>query len=188
MPSKKATLKEVYQLKITLKGSKPPIWRRFQVPADITLVRLHDVIQDVMGWTDSHLHQFIIGDTYYGRRDPEFGLDDVMDERKTKLSQVVRNVKAKFAYEYDFGDGWEHLLVLEKILPPDPGGRYPVCLDGKRNCPPEDCGGIWGYEGHFLKAIQNPKHPDHEDMLEWIGDSFDPEAFDVEEVNQRLRL
>ncbi len=184
MPSKKASSHEIHQLKITLEGSKPPIWRRIQVPADSKLADLHDVIQDVMGWTDSHLHQFILGDTYYSN--PIFELDDVEDERKVKLNQLLRAPKAKLAYEYDFGDSWAHVLLLEKVLPPEKGTRYPVCLDGKRNCPPEDCGGVWGY-AHLLEVIENPKHPEHADMLEWLGGGFDPEAFDVEDVNRRLQ-
>jgi hypothetical protein len=186
MPTKKAASKEIYQLKITLTGIKPPIWRRVQVPADLTLAKLHDVIQVVMGWTNAHLHQFIIDGTYYGLRDPDFGLDDVEDERKVKLNQVVRGEKAKFTYEYDFGDSWEHALVVEKVLPPESGVKYPVCVEGKRNCPPEDCGGIWGYE-EILEVLQNPKHPEYEERLEWLGGEYDPEAFDVAEVNRGLR-
>lgn len=186
MPSKKATAKEIYQLKITLKGSQPPIWRRVQVPADITLAELHDVIQSVMGWTDSHLHAFSIGQTQYGSVDPEFGLDDAEDEEVAVLNQVVQRPKSKFTYEYDFGDSWEHELVLEKILPPEPGARYPRCLDGARHGPPEDCGGIWGY-AELLEAIQDPEHDSHEEMLEWVGGDFDPEVFDLESINRRLR-
>jgi len=103
-----------------------------------------------------------------------------------KLKDVVSREKAKFIYEYDFGDGWEHELLVEKILPPTAGQRYPICLKGKRACPPEDVGGIWGY-ADFLEAIQDPNNPDHEDLLEWIGGSFDPEAFDLEEINRRLQ-
>ena len=187
MPAKKKTApQEIYQFKITLEDTKPPVWRRFQVPADLTLARLHDVIQDVMGWTDSHMHQFIVGETYYGRHDPMFGLEDVEDEKKVKLNQIVQSPKSKFGYEYDMGDSWQHLLVLEKVLPPEPGTKYPVCLEGNRNCPPEDCGGVWGY-ADFLEKIQNPNHPEHKEMLEWVGGSFDPEAFDVAKVNRSLR-
>lgn len=175
----------IYQIKVTLRGSKPPIWRRFQVAGDTRLSKLHDILQVVMGWEDYHLYQFTIGGTYFGRPDPDFGLD-MESDRKVRLSQVVTGEKAKFTYEYDFGDSWEHQILIEKILPPEPGVRYPICLTGKRACPPEDCGGIWGY-ADFLEAIQNPKHPEHEDMLEWIGGEFDPEAFDLEEVNRALK-
>ncbi len=183
-----ATETSIYQLKISLLGIKPPIWRRFQVPSDISLATLHQVIQEVVGWEDAHLHQFKVGKTYYGVTYPDDfdGMPETRDERKARLEALVSKPKAKFVYEYDFGDSWEHEVVLEKILPPEPGARYPVCLDGKRACPPEDCGGVWGY-GDLLEVIQDPKHPEHEDMLEWLGEEFDPEKFDVEAVNKALR-
>jgi len=189
MAAKKQTsAPQVYQLKITLLGSQPPIWRRFQVPNDMNLAKLHQVIQYVMGWDDSHMHQFKVGQIYYGTAYPD-DFDDMpetRDERKARLQEVASRPKAKFVYEYDFGDSWEHEVVLEKILPPEPGVKYPVCIEGKRACPPEDCGGVWGYSD-FLEAIQNPDHPDHEDMREWIGGSFDPEAFHMEAVNKALK-
>lgn len=189
MPAKKQpTETQIYQLKITLLDSKPAIWRRVQVPNDINLAKLHQAIQSVMGWEDAHLHQFKVGKTYYGTTYPDdsAGMPETRDERKARLSELVSRPKAKFVYEYDFGDSWEHEIVLEKILPAEPGVTYPVCTDGKRACPPEDCGGVWGYE-NLLEVIQDPKHPEHEDMLEWIGGSFDPEAFDVEGANRALR-
>jgi hypothetical protein len=187
-PKKQPAEAQIYQLKITLKHSKPPIWRRVQVPSDINLEKLHWVIQEAMGWTNSHLHQFVHRGTYYGVPDPDdfMGFSETKNEKTTKLNHLVSRPKAKFMYEYDFGDSWEHDVVLEKILSPEPGVQYPVCITGKRACPPEDCGGIWGYD-NFLEAIQNPKHPEHEEMLEWIGESFDPEAFDLEAVNRALR-
>ena len=188
MPARKPPNKtEIYQLKITLRGSRPPIWRRVQVRSDISLATLHWIIQEAMGWTDSHLHQFRLGEIYYGVPDQDdFGLSETKNEKTAKLNQLLSRPKAKFIYEYDFGDSWEHEVLLEKILPPDPEVRYPVCITGKRACPPEDCGGVWGY-GDFLAAIQNPDHPEHEELLEWIGGSFDPEAFDVEDVNRALK-
>ena len=175
----------VYQLKVTLKDSKPPIWRRIQVTSNISLAKLHQILQTVMGWTDSHLHQFVAGQTYYGTPAPEFDFE-VKDERRVKLSQVAPDVKKKIVYEYDFGDSWEHEIVVEKVLEPEPRVHYPICLAGKRACPPEDCGGVWGYET-FLEAIRDPRHPEHEEMLEWIGGSFDPEEFDLEAINQDLQ-
>jgi hypothetical protein len=188
MPARKSPNKtEIYQLKITLRGSKPPIWRRVQVRSDINLATLHRIIQEAMGWTDSHLHQFRVGETYYGVPDQDdFGFSETEDEKTAKLNQLLSRPKAKFIYEYDFGDSWEHEVLLEKILPPDPAVHYPVCIAGKRACPPEDCGGVWGYE-NFLEAIQNPDHPEHEEFVEWIGGSFDPEAFDIADVNRALR-
>ncbi len=175
----------VYQLKIILKGINPPIWRRIQVNNHITLYDLHEIIQVVMGWFDSHLHQFIVHGEYYGIPDPIMDYD-VKNEEEVKLNQVVSKAKDKFIYEYDFGDSWVHEILLEKVLQPEAGVQYPVCLNGKRACPPEDCGGIWGYT-ELLKAIQNPAHPEHNNMLEWLGYDFDPEEFDLDEVNRKLR-
>jgi len=180
---------QIYQLKITLKESRPPIWRRFQVRSDVTLAKLHRIIQEVMGWFDGHLHQFIVGRIYYGVPDPD-DLSETRDERKVRLDQILSVPGRKIVYEYDFGDGWEHEIVLEKILSPDPKTRYPRCLDGARACPPEDCGGIYGY-ADFLEAIRNPEHEEHEEMLEWIGGEFDPEHFDAKGVyfyNPKERL
>ncbi len=175
---------EVYQLKVTLKSITPPVWRRVQVQ-DCTLAKLHDIFQTCMGWTGSHLHAFEIGGEEYGAPDPT-GMLETEDERKVKLSQFVAGGVKKFTYTYDFGDSWEHVIQVEKTLPAEPGVRYPRCTDGKRACPPEDCGGPWGY-GDFLEAIQNPKHEEHEELLEWVGGEFDPEKFDVDAVNKQLR-
>ena len=182
---KKADDSPVFQLKITLRGSKPPIWRRMQVRGSTTLYKMHYILQDVMDWDDYHLHQFIVDGVYYGVPDQEWA-PEIISERRVKLEQIVSVEKDRFVYEYDFGDSWEHVIVVEKVLPAEPGVRYPVCLTGRRACPPEDVGGIWGYYD-FLEAIQDPKHPEHEDMLEWIGGSFDPEAFDVDRINQQLK-
>ncbi len=185
MPAKKADDSPVYQLKVTLKGTRPPIWRRLQVRGSTTLLKLHTIIQIAMGWTDSHLHQFIVGGMYYGMPDVEWD-DDMQDERRIKLGQIVSAVKDRFTYEYDFGDSWEHEIMVEKVLAPEPGAQYPICLAGKRACPPEDVGGVWGY-AEFLDTIADPERPEHEEMLEWIGGSFDAEAFDLEAVNQMLK-
>jgi len=175
----------VYQIKVTLGGSKPPIWRRVLVRSDTSLGQLHGILQAVMGWADYHLHQFIVGQTYYGVPHEDYG-SEMRDESRVRLKQIVPSEKFKFRYEYDFGDSWLHHLLVEKILPPEAGQYYPVCIKGKRACPPEDVGGIWGYDS-FLEAVRNPDHPEHEDMLEWIGGEFDPEAFDLDEVNEALR-
>ncbi|MGZ9226534.1 MAG: plasmid pRiA4b ORF-3 family protein, partial [Anaerolineales bacterium] len=182
-----STAKLVYQIKVTLIGLKPPIWRRFLVADTTSLHRLHDILQIVMGWTNSHMHHFIIDGEFYGKPlDDDFGDMRAKDETRSKLNQFVSGKEFRFGYEYDFGDSWEHELIVEKILPADKGSDHPVCTAGKRACPPEDVGGMWGYED-FLKAIVNPNHPEHEDLLEWIGGSFDPEYFNLEEVNIRLR-
>lgn len=186
MPTaKKASPGPIYQLKITLRESKPPIWRRVQVPGDVTLYKLHAIIQVAMGWSESHMHQFTVGEVNYGESDPEWGMD-VKSERRAHLNQVAPAEKAKFIYEYDFGDSWDHEILVEKILSPEPGVHYPTCVTGKRACPPEDVGGVWGY-GEFLTALADPNHPEHEEYLEWVGDAFDPEAFDCAEVNAMLQ-
>jgi len=180
----------VYEMKITLRGIKPPIWRRVQVK-DCSLAGLHDVIQTCMGWHDGHLHEFEVAGERYG--DPSqwagdsFGdEEEVGNEKKFKLGQLVDQGVKKLRYVYDMGDNWEHDVQIEKVLPAEPGVDYPRCVAGKRAGPPEDCGGQWGY-GDFLKAVQDPKHPEHEEMLEWVGGEFDPEAFDCEAVNKMLR-
>lgn len=178
---------QIYQIKVTLDDTHPPIWRRILVPGNTTLLKLHDILQIVMGWEDYHLHMFTIEGSIYGDpADDEYGDLGTIDESRIKLNQVVYREGQRFSYEYDFGDSWDHTLLVEKILPPQEGVRYPICLKGKRACPPEDVGGVWGYE-NFLEAIRNPDHDEHEGYLTWVGGEFDPEAFDLEEVNTRLR-
>jgi hypothetical protein len=180
---------QVYQLKVTLRDIKPPVWRRVQVK-DCTLAKLHDIIQACMGWDDYHLHEFDIGGERYGDprqwRDGFGGEMEVGNEGKVKLGQVVARGVKKFSYVYDMGDNWGHTIQVEKVLDAEPGVRYPRCVAGKRACPPEDCGGPWGY-GDFLEAIQDPRHGRHEELLEWVGGEFDAEAFDAEAVNEELR-
>ena len=175
---------QIYQIKVTFRGVRPPIWRRIQVSDNFTLAKLHGIIQVVMGWDDDHLHVFTWEGLNYGDPDPELGF---RSEARVRLSQLHLEQKSRIRYEYDFGDSWEHDLLVEKILPPEPGVIYPRCLAGKRACPPEDVGGIWGYAS-FLEAIQDPAHPAHEEYLEWIGDEFDPETFDLEAVNLALSV
>lgn len=174
----------IYQLKVTLRESKPPIWRRLLVPAGTKLSTLHDILQAAMGWTDSHLHMFRVGKVAYGVPSDDDWIE-VLDEQKATLAQVLPRAKSKMVYEYDFGDGWEHEILVEKVLDTEPGATSPVCVTGKRACPPEDCGGVWGYE-EFLEAIKDPDHPEHDAMLDWVGYDFDPEAFDVDEINDAL--
>ena len=175
----------IYQIKVTLKHT-PPIWRRIQVAADTKLGKLHHILQAAMGWTDSHLHAFRAGRTSYGVPDPDFPDDMEMEnERNVRLDRITAEGDT-LIYEYDFGDGWEHELKIEKVLKAEPKTRYPVCLAGKRACPPEDCGGPWGYE-HLLEVLRDPKHEEHDEMLEWAGPDVDPEAFDLGEVNRAFR-
>ncbi len=184
---------EAYEIQMFLADSDPPIWRRLAVRSDITLARLHDVIQIVMGWEDYHLHQFILGDdknpTYYGRPDPGLGMDwgpQTLSDAKVQLRDVVQRRGFRFFYEYDFGDSWIHGLEIVEVKPLEKGARYPACLAGERAGPPEDCGGVWGYD-NLLQAIADPKHEDHDDLLEWLGGEFDPEAFDLDKVNTALK-
>ena len=171
----------LFRLKVTLRGSKPPIWRRFVVPGDITLMRLHDSLQAVMGWTNSHLHQFEARGVWYGPPDPaSYGAQ--ASERRTKVCQVLQRPKDRLTYEYDFGDSWIHDVVLEDVLPAGTGGPYPLIEAGRRACPPEDVGGVYGYMD-CLEALADPKHPEHRDRMEWLGDDFDPKAFDVSAAN-----
>lgn len=173
----------VYQLKVTLLDSEPSIWRRCQVESSITLERLHRILQIVMGWTDSHMHGFRLPEP--GGRGARRRLLPIesADERATRVGGLLRHPKDWLVYEYDFGDGWEHEILLEEIVPRASGARYPMILAGRGACPPEDVGGLPGYH-HFLEAIKNPKHPDHGDMMEWGGEDFDPMAFDVQAVNR----
>jgi Plasmid pRiA4b ORF-3-like protein len=180
------TKHRMYQLKVTLDEIRPPIWRRLLVRSDLTLYRLHLILQAVMGWTDSHLHMFTIEGRDYGEPDPEFAVfgDQLIDERRTKLDWVAGREGMKFSYMYDFGDSWEHTIEVEEILPPQPSTR-PVCLEGARACPPEDCGGVGGYED-LVEAMANPRRKRHKELVEWLGEVFHPEAFDLETVNQDL--
>jgi hypothetical protein len=187
-PARPASLPagDIYQLKITLRGvSKPPVWRRIGVPAGLTLDVLHEVIQQAMGWEDGHMHVFSTPRGEYGIPDSELGH---ANERKVTLAQVLARPGARMSYTYDFGDDWEHDIVLEKVLPPEAGGGV-SCLAGKGACPPEDCGGPWGYAS-LKETLADPDHEEHEDLLDWLGlDSaadFDPADFRLDEVNARL--
>lgn len=176
----------VYQFKITLQNVEPPIWRRIQVDNFITLSRFSAILLAVMGWNNSHLHQLEIGGKDYGIPDDEFNdSKDTIDEKKKKLRDFDQSDLKKFTFTYDFGDGWEHEVELEKVLEFNHKTNSPKCIDGARNCPPDDCGGTGGYE-NFLEAICNPEHPEHKDMLRWIGGKFDPEKFSVRSANRDL--
>lgn len=176
---------KILQLKITLLGSKPPIWRRILVEDSITFHRLHNIIQGVMGWDNYHLYEFKTDALSILVPHPDYS-DDFEDSKKISLDSIIREEGQKFGYIYDFGDNWKHLIVVEKILEKGQKQKYPFCLAGERSCPPEDCGGIWGYE-EFLEAINNPKHMEHEDMLEWIGGEFDSGRFDIDEINKSIQ-
>jgi hypothetical protein len=178
----------VYQFEITLLDSEPLIWRRVQVP-DATLHSFHHMIQVAMGWMNSHLYHFELDGRRFSDLDPDpesdYG-DPPEDSGDTSLGDLGLREGSELLYLYDFGDGWEHCVRMEALLPPSEGEIYPRCLDGARACPPEDVGGIPGYED-FLNALRNPRHPEHAALSEWAPPGFDPEAFDVEETTKRLR-
>lgn len=182
------SLQAILQIKVTLEWIKPPVWRRLLVPAGLTLAQLHDVLQAAMPWEDSHLHEFQIGRSHYGAPMPSMGFPGepaIKNERRVHVWQVLGGPGAKAKYIYDFGDGWEHTIRVEKVLAAEPGETYPVCVAGKRRCPPEDCGGIPGFY-NLLETLADPNQEDHQEMLDWVGGSFDPEEFSLEEANARL--
>jgi hypothetical protein len=188
-PQKKTASGTVFQFKITLLGIEPAIWRRIQTK-DCTLDKLHEHIQAAMGWTNSHLHQFIINDVIHGG--PQL-LDDGWEEtppvnsRRTKLSKIMPKDgrRLSFQYEYDFGDGWEHEVLFEGFPPAEKGVRHPLCVEGERACPPEDVGGPHGYQ-EYVRAMANPRHKQHQEFLEWNG-PFDPEKFDAQAATKEMR-
>lgn len=175
---------QIYQIQIVLVNTKPKTWRRLLVNSDILLVDFHRIIQTSMGWTNSHLHQFNNGLTSYSPE--EFEVEDTKDSRTVKLKTILKKEGSKIVYEYDFGDGWNHDIILEKIIKAEDNGQIPRCIKGKGNCPPEDCGGPYGYM-ELLKTISNPKHEDYESMMEWLGGEFDPDFFDINQINQQLK-
>lgn len=175
----------IYQLKVGLLGVKPPVWRRLEVVGGLTLAQLHEIIQAAMGWTDSHLHAFEVGADSYGTPDPDWA-SDLQDERRVRLCQLGLSAGSRFRYTYDFGDDWQHDVLVEQIAAPDPAIAYPRCTGGRRACPPEDCGGPWGY-AELLEVLSNPDHAEYEDRVEWLGVEFDADAFDQDEVNYLLR-
>jgi len=171
---------------VTLIDSDPLVWRPLAVPSGTTLAKLHRVLQAALGWTESHLHQFVADDATYG--DPDLLVDDppAASTRRTTLAQVAPGVGAAFQYEYDFGDGWDHLLVVERLLWPDPDAQDAVWLAGGGACPPEDCGGIGGY-ADLLATLRRGRDQEYRDMLAWLSGPFDPLAFDLATVNRALK-
>jgi hypothetical protein len=173
----------IISVSITLLDVAPAIWRRIEVPADGSLEGLHDVIQILMGWADDHLHHFQFGDVMYGVPSPDDR--EMNDGRRVKLSTLLVDGERAFQYLYDYGDGWCCVVVLEAVVPIVPGVSYPRLVEGARCGPPEDVGGPWGY-GEFLDALEDPKHERHKELLEWSGGDFDPQQFDVNQINRRL--
>jgi hypothetical protein len=171
-----------HQLKITLRHGKPPIWRRVLVTSDMQLPFLHQILQAAMGWHDSHLHLFRVGDRCLALPADDFEpLGD--DERLVSLAQLAPRKGSRFVYEYDFGDGWEHDVLVEDVVVRDELDIR--CLAGKRACPPEDCGGVGGY-AELLAVLADPVHESHQEMMEWTGGPIDPEEFDLSVINDRI--
>lgn len=190
--------RHVIRLRIQLLGLRPPIWRSIEIRADATFWALHVALQNAMGWTDSHLHDFELPSTdagpptWIGMPDSE-GDDDrqIHVEQDQRLDAWIHHPGERFFYNYDYGDDWRHEVTVEAIEPAAPGTRYPRCLAGERACPPEDVGGPAGYE-EFLEALMDPSHPEHETYRDWLGTDFDPERFDPAQVrfespDRRLR-
>jgi hypothetical protein len=186
MPSPRVSVKtKIFELEIVLADIRPPVRRRVQVPGEIDLAVLHEVVQSAMGWTNSHLHEFEIAGRRYGIPDPDWPAQQVVDEAKVKLFRLVEQGD-RFGYVYDFGDNWAHEITVEEVLAAEPGVRYPRCVSGEGACPPEDVGGIWGYE-EFQAVMADPSHPDHDERLEWAGGPFDPHRFDLAETDRALQ-
>jgi hypothetical protein len=186
-PRRARKLDWVWQLRIELLDVQPLVWRRLLVPADITLPKLDRVIQTALGWTNSHLHEFVINGTHYAVLDPEW-VDDLphVDERRVVLHDALGRGTRCFDYVYDFGDDWHHLVLVEDLYPDRPKSVSSVrCIGGENACPPEDVGGASGY-AEFLAAIADPRHEEHQNYLTWVGGSFDPTRFDRAAVNRAL--
>ena len=162
----------IYQVKITLEHIAPPIWRRVQTN-DCSLDEFHDIIQVCMGWEDEHMYAFVIDGDEFGN--PKRGSEAEYDSRYVRFSEVVEEGHTRFRYDYDFGDDWRHIIDIEKTLPAEEGVRYPRCLKGERACPPEDCGGPYGYP-YFLDKIQDPEHKEHEEALSGLATTLTPRS------------
>jgi hypothetical protein len=176
-----------HRLKVTLRSVKPPIWRRIEVESNVTLAALSDLLEGAMGWMGGHLHAFEAHGVTYERPDPDEGLSRrAKDENEHRLGDVLTEVGAKMRWDYDFGDGWQHNVVVEAIEPLVPSVEYPRCVTGRRACPPEDCGGPWGFQ-ELLEAIADPAHPRYKELIEWLPIDYRLEEFDPDEATDDMR-
>jgi hypothetical protein len=173
----------IARLKITLDDVKPAVLRRIEVPLTLRLDRLHLAIQAAMGWTNSHLYEILADGVGWGMIDPDGG-DGALDARKARLIDALEDTK-KLRYLYDFGDGWEHTIKVERLIDPEPGVLYPRLIEATGRCPPEDVGGPWGY-ADLLDAIRDPKHERHAELKDWIADDFDPNAVDTQCLTEEV--
>ena len=189
-PTAKSTItspnRRIHQLKVTLRGTRPPIWRRIVIDGGETLSHLHAVIQAAFGWFDAHLHDFEIDGERYGIPDKD-DWTPVKDERRVSIDQALGDGNRKIRYTYDFGDNWDHDISIEKTIGVEDIEMVPDCVGGRRACPPEDCGGTWGYQ-ELLDVLADPAHPEHQERLEWTGGPIDPDAFEPTNFAQNLRL
>jgi hypothetical protein len=188
LPTKKLKQKHAYQMMVLLEGSEPKIWRQISVPGNMTLADLDRIIQAAMGWTNSHLHQFTIEGQVYGVLDDEW-IDEMpsLPDNEFTLDAVLGTEVKSFSYEYDFGDGWQHQVEVQMVIIADEKrNSWPMCLAGANACPPEDVGGLGGYE-EFLEAIGAPVHEEHDSMRRWCGGPFDPQGFDLNSANRDIR-
>jgi hypothetical protein len=189
MSQRSASCNVIVQIKVKLLGvTKPPVWRRLQLRADTCLDRLHEIIQAALGWQNYHMHVFSFGEEEFGVPDPELGFSH---ERRVTLGELVGGVGERFRYTYDFGDHWEHDIAIEDVLEADPETHYPVLVAAKGACPPEDCGGPWGY-ANLREILADPRHDEHREMLEWLGldnaSEFNPAAVPAEHIDYELAL
>lgn len=174
----------VFRVRITLDDVVPTVWRRVLVPGAVRLAKLHHIFQAAMGWTDSHLHAFTIGDQLYGMHFDDYPEEEI-DENEVTVLQAVGEHR-RFSYEYDFGDSWEHTVVVEEVTRTSRGLKFAVCVDGRNACPPEDCGGAGGY-AYLLEVLADPDHEDHDRLVQWVGGPFDPTWFDLVAANVALQ-
>lgn len=181
--------RKVIQMKVALNGIQPEIWRRFIVDSSISLYRLHRILQEIMGWTNSHLFSFDVRGIEYSAADEEFGdemSDDFEDARITTLESFHLKTNSKIKYIYDFGDYWEHTIKVEKVVEANSLSQIPHCIEGARNCPPEDCGSVPGYYD-LVAAMKNLDSDEAKELIEWLGGTYDSEFFDINEINSILK-
>jgi Plasmid pRiA4b ORF-3-like protein len=174
----------VFRLRITLVDVEPTVWRRLLVPATVRVAKLHDIFQAAMGWTNSHLHSFTIGGELYGMHFDDYPEEEIDEKEVTVLRAIGEH--RRFSYEYDFGDSWQHEVVVEDFVRTPRGLKHAVCIDGQNACPPEDCGGVGGY-AELLEVLADPEHEEHDHLLSWVGGTFDAIFFDLAGVNVALQ-
>jgi hypothetical protein len=179
----------IVQIKVKLLGvTKPPVWRRVQLRADTRLDHLHEMLVAAFGWQDYHMHCFSSGPDEFGVPDPELGF---INERDVTIGELIGGVGDRLRYTYDFGDDWQHEIVVEELLDPDPTTHYPALTAAKGACPPEDCGGPWGY-ANLKEILADPNHNEHQEMLDWLGlanaSEFDPAAIATDNIEEELAL